>query len=66
MGRFLIITGIILVVLGLILELGPSSFPLGHLPGDIHIVGKHGSFYFPIVTCIVLSVVLSLILHFFQ
>ncbi|WP_278341661.1 DUF2905 family protein [Acidaminococcus fermentans] len=36
------------------------------MPGDIHITGKHGSFYFPVVTCIVVSVVLNLLLRLFH
>ena len=39
---------------------------LGHLPGDIFIKGEHGSFYFPIVSCIVLSVVMSILLNLFH
>lgn len=45
--------GILLVVVGLIMEFGGKFLPLGHLPGDIHITSEHGSFYFPIVTCVV-------------
>ena len=67
MGRMLIGLGLLLVVVtGLVVELGAHFFPLGHLPGDIHITGKHGSFYFPVVTCIVVSVVLNLLLRLFH
>ena len=45
--------GILLVVVGLIMEFGGKFLPLGHLPGDIHITSEHGSFYFPIVTGVV-------------
>lgn len=45
--------GILLVVVGLLMEFGGKFLPLGHLPGDIHITSEHGSFYFPIVTCVV-------------
>jgi hypothetical protein len=60
MGRFLVIAGIILVAAGL---LWPylARLGLGRLPGDIAIRGEHGGFYFPIVTCLVVSLVLSLI-----
>jgi hypothetical protein len=64
LGRFLVILGVIIVVAGLILMLG-GKFPtlgFGKLPGDIAYRGKHGSFYFPIITCIVLSVALTFIL----
>lgn len=47
--------GILLVVVGLLMEFGGKFLPLGHLLGDIHITSEHGSFYFPIVTCVVES-----------
>jgi hypothetical protein len=58
MSRLLIIAGIVLVVAGLLLKAG---LPLGRLPGDIVIRRGNGAFYFPIVTCIVVSVVLSIL-----
>ena len=60
MGRFLVIAGIILVAAGL---LWPylARLGLGRLPGDIAIRGEHGGFYFPIVTCLLVSLVLTLI-----
>jgi len=60
MGRILVIAGIILVAAGL---LWPylARLGLGRLPGDIAIRTEHGGFYFPIMTCIVISVVLSAI-----
>ena len=62
MGRFLILAGIALVFLGLIVVgADHAGIHLGRLPGDIRIEGKRGGFYFPVVTCILLSVVLSLI-----
>ena len=66
MGRMLIGLGLLLVVTGLVVEFGAQFFPLGLLPGDNHITGKHGSFYFPVVTCIVVSVVLTLLLRLFH
>ncbi|MGE5098133.1 MAG: DUF2905 domain-containing protein [Betaproteobacteria bacterium] len=61
MQRLLITLGLLLVAAGL---LWPwlSRLGLGRLPGDIRIEGEHGGFYFPIVTCLVISVVLSLVL----
>ena len=63
-GRYLIIAGVVLILLGggfyLASRLG---LPLGRLPGDIRIEGKNGSFYFPIVTSIVLSLLLTIILN---
>ena len=65
MQKLLVTLGVILVVAGL---LWPylSRLGLGRLPGDITIEGEHGDFYFPIVTCIILSVVLSLLLWLFR
>jgi hypothetical protein len=60
-GRLLITLGLILVAVGLLVSFsGRLPFRLGRLPGDIYIQGKNGSFYFPVTTCIVVSVVLSL------
>ena len=50
MGNFLISTGVLLVIAGLLVEFGEKFLPLGHLPGDIHITSEHGSIYFPVVT----------------
>jgi hypothetical protein len=57
-SRLLIVIGVLLVVAGLLIRAG---VPLGRLPGDIVIQREHSTFYFPIVTCIVVSVVLSLV-----
>lgn len=63
-GKFLVILGIALVVAGLMLTLiGRSHLPLGKLPGDIIYRGKNTTFYFPLATCLLLSVVLSLVLY---
>ena len=63
LGRLLITVGVLLIVAGLVVNFGGRlPIRLGHLPGDISIQGKHSSFYFPITTCILLSVVLSLVL----
>jgi hypothetical protein len=62
-GRALIIVGLILVGAGVLFTLGDKlPFKLGRLPGDIVIRGKGSTFYFPVMTCILLSVVGSLIL----
>lgn len=62
-GKFLAIAGVVLVGVGLLLMAGSkfSFFGLGRLPGDIAYKGKNVSFYFPIVTCAVVSVVLTLL-----
>jgi Protein of unknown function (DUF2905) len=60
-GKLLIVLGIVLVGMGLLLTFGGKMpFRLGRLPGDVVYQGRNGSFYFPIVTCILLSVVLTL------
>lgn len=63
MGRILIIVGLAIAAVG-VLWPWLRKLGLGSLPGDIYIRGAHTSFYFPIVTSIVVSVVLSLILWF--
>jgi len=65
MARFLIVAGAILIVAGIAWPL-LARLGLGHLPGDIHIERDGWSFHFPIVTCIVLSLVLSLIVWLFR
>ncbi|MFY9726090.1 MAG: DUF2905 domain-containing protein [Bryobacteraceae bacterium] len=62
-SRILIALGVVLIAAGLLVRFaGRLPFKLGHLPGDIFIHGKSGSFYFPLTTCILLSVALSLLL----
>jgi hypothetical protein len=66
-GRILIALGVFLVVLGLLFAIGDKlPLRLGRLPGDIYVRGKHTSFYFPIVTCLLLSVVLSFVMWLFR
>ena len=63
-GKILIVIGAMLLVLGvLFLLLGRSGLPIGRLPGDFLYRGKNTTFYFPLATSIVLSVVLSLVLY---
>jgi hypothetical protein len=63
LGKFLVIVGVLLVAVGLFMMTGSrfSFFGLGRLPGDIVFKGKNAQFYFPIVTCLVLSAVLTLV-----
>lgn len=63
-GKLLLLFGLILAGIGLaLLLLGRTNLPIGRLPGDIVYRGKNTTFYFPLVTSIVLSVVLSLICY---
>jgi hypothetical protein len=62
-GRMLITLGLILVVVGVLLTFaGRLPFKLGRLPGDIFIQGKNSTFYFPLVKCLILSAVFSLVM----
>jgi hypothetical protein len=65
-GRFLAMLGAVIVLLGLVLWSGFAPRWLGRLPGDIRIERGNSAFYFPIVTCIILSIVLSLLLSIFR
>lgn len=62
MGRLLIVIGLVLAVIGLIVSLG---FPLGRLPGDFTIRRGTFTFYFPLATSILVSIVLTLLLMYF-
>jgi hypothetical protein len=64
LGRVLVIIGIVLVVVGGLAVLG-VRLPFGRLPGDIAIEGERGGFYFPIVTMIVISVILTILVNLF-
>ncbi len=66
-GRMLITLGLILVAAGVLLTFaGRLPFKLGRLPGDIFVQGKNSTFYFPLVTCLILSVVVSLVMWLFR
>ena len=63
MGRLLVILGVALVVIGgIVMLLGRTGLPLGRLPGDIVYRGKNTAFYFPLASCILISIVLSIVL----
>lgn len=62
LGKALLILGLLIAAAGVFLLVGAKlPFRLGRLPGDISYHGRHTGFYFPIVTCIVVSAVLTLI-----
>jgi hypothetical protein len=65
-GKFLMIIGAVVLLLGFILWSGLAPKWLGRLPGDIRVEREQGAFYFPIVTCIIISIVLSLIFSIFR
>jgi Protein of unknown function (DUF2905) len=67
LGRLLLILGAVIATVGALLYFGARlPFRLGHLPGDIIHRGEHTTVYFPIVSCPVISIVLSLILWLFS
>ncbi|WP_166244237.1 DUF2905 domain-containing protein [Paenibacillus turpanensis] len=65
-AKFLIIAGVVLIVAGLLWQIGGRFLQLGRLPGDIVIEKENVRFYFPIVTCIIVSIAGSLILYLFR
>jgi len=66
LGKFVVITGVITTLVGLVMWSGFAPKWLGRLPGDIRIEREHSAFYFPIITCVILSIVLSLLLSIFS
>jgi len=63
MGRLLVILGLALVAIGgIVILLGRTGLPLGRLPGDVVYRGKNTTFYFPLASSILISVVLSIVL----
>ncbi len=63
-GKMLVALGLVIVAVGAVfMLLGRTNLPLGRLPGDILYRGKHTTFYFPLATSILFSVVLSLVLY---
>ena len=66
LGRALLVLGVLLVAIGALLYFGDKlPLRLGRLPGDIVHRGEHTTFYFPIVTCLLLSIALSLLFWLF-
>jgi len=65
-GKIFIFIGFLLVIIGFVFILGNKIPFIGKLPGDIAVVRKNYSFYFPVTTCIIISIVLSFILWFFN
>ena len=65
-ARTLIYLGVLLVIVGVILSLAGRLPWLGNLPGDITVQRGRFTFYFPITTCVLLSLLISLVLYFFR
>jgi hypothetical protein len=66
MGRMLVILGVFLILIGIGLSIAPRVPWLGRLPGDIVIKREGFTFYFPLATCILVSLILSLFARIFQ
>ena len=66
-GRMLVTAGLILVAVGVLFMLGDKlPIRLGRLPGDIVVRGRNSTFYFPLVTCLLLSLIFSLVMWLFR
>lgn len=66
LGKLLVVIGIIIVLIGLAMWTGVGRGWLGRLPGDIHYSRDNFSFHFPIVTCLLFSIVLTVIMWLFR
>jgi hypothetical protein len=66
LGRWLIALGVLLVIVGVLFLLAPKIPWLGKLPGDISFKRGNVSFYFPLGTCILISIILTLLLYLFR
>jgi hypothetical protein len=66
MGKLLVVAGLLLAAMGAWLWSGYGRGWLGRLPGDIHYSKGHFNFYFPLVTCLIASVILTLLLWLFK
>lgn len=64
-GRTLMVFGALLLAVGAFLYFGGRFLPLGQLPGDFHFGGENWSVHFPLATCAIVSILLSLFLNFF-
>ena len=66
LGKFIVIIGVVTTLVGFVMWSGLAPKWLGRLPGDIRIEREHSAFYFPVVTCIILSIILSLLFSLFS
>ena len=67
MGRWLILAGLLLLVVGVVLQFAPGILNwFGRLPGDIRVEGERGKFFFPITSMVIVSVVLTLLINLFK
>ena len=66
LGKLLVVVGLVVTAIGLMLWSGVGKSWFGRLPGDIHYSKDNFSFHFPIVTCLIISVVLTLLMWLFR
>lgn len=66
MGKVLLIAGGVLVLMGLVLMVKDRIPWIGRVPGDIYIKGDNFAFYFPLITCVIISIILTLLFAFFR
>jgi hypothetical protein len=66
LGKFVVVIGVVVTLVGFLMWSGIAPKWLGRLPGDIRIEREHSAFYFPIVTCVILSIVLSVVFSLFS
>ena len=66
LGKTLIVFGLVLVAVGVVLSFAPKIPWLGRLPGDIYLNRGNFTFYFPLTTCILLSLIITLVLYLFR
>ena len=66
LGKTLIYLGIVIVIVGVLVSLGGRLPWFGQLPGDFHIQRGRFTFYFPLTTCVIVSVVISLVAYLFK
>jgi low affinity Fe/Cu permease len=64
-GKFLVIAGVVIFVLGLVFMMS-NKLPIGRLPGDLRFGGDHFRIYIPIATCVLLSIIITVIVNFFS
>ena len=66
LGKLLIITGLVIAGIGILVVLAPKVPRLGRLPGDVMVKKENFSFYFPVTTCIIISIILTLLFYLFR
>ena len=66
LGKFMVVAGLLIAVIGALVWSGFGKGWFGKLPGDIHYTNQNFSFYFPLMTCLLISVILTLLMWLFK